>query len=139
MTKTIRGLLLGAALLFGSAPAFAANLSLDGNLQGNCGTVASTGNGTAGTATLNNKCGVITTEALTVSPTASEYTVTLTNSVIAAGDIILFSIANGTNTTGLASATRTTPGTGSATIVFRHLSSANFNGTMLINYFVIKP
>src|SRR6185436_21087181 len=120
MIKTIRGLLLGAALLFGVVPTFAADLALDGNLRGLCGTVTSTGNGTAGTGTLNNKCGVITTESIT-APTASEYTVTLTNSVIAAGDIVLFSVANGTNTTGLAVAARTTPGSGSATFVFRHM------------------
>lgn len=125
-----------AALL--SVPSFATDLPVDGNIRANCSTVSATGNGTAGAATLNNKCGVVTTEALT-APTASEYTLTLTNSVIAAADIVLVSVGNGTNTTGLAAVERVTPAAGSATIVFRQMSTASFNGTMAIRYMVIKP
>ena len=121
-----------------AVPALALDTSFDGNLRGNCGTVTASGNGVASTATLNNKCGVVTTEALT-GPTASEYTLTLTNSAIAAADITMVSLANGTNTTGLGSIERVTQGAGSVVIVIRQMSTASFNGTMLIKYLNIKP
>jgi hypothetical protein len=139
MIKRFLGLVASIGLLASLAmPVHAADLSLDGNLRLNCGTVTATGNGTAGAATLANKCGVVTTEALT-GPTASEYTLTLTNSVIAAADIVLFSVANGTNTTGLMAAERVTPAAGSAVFVVRQMSTASANGTLTIRYFVIKP
>lgn len=133
MKRTLLSLLAGAALLV-SVPAFAANLAVDGNIQGSC----STATATAGAATLANKCGVITTEALT-APAGSIYTLTLTDTVIAATDIILFSVGNGTNTTGLAIQGQATAAAGSATITFRQANATNFNGTMLIQYFVFKP
>lgn len=140
MMKRILGLVASLALMAMIAvPVHAADLSLDGNLRGNCGTATASGNGTAATATLANKCGVITTESLT-GPTASEYTLTLTNTVISTGDIILWSVANGTNTTGLGGAMRATPTAASTgAFVVRQMSSASFNGTLTIRYFVIKP
>jgi hypothetical protein len=125
-------LAIGALLL--AAPALAGDTSLDGNLRGNCGTATAS----AGAATLNNKCGVVTTESLTAL-TASEYTLTLTNSAIAAADITMASLANGSSTTGLASIERVTEAAGSVVIVVRQMSATNFNGTLLIKYLNIKP
>lgn len=53
-----------------------------------------------GAATLNKASGKITSEALTTAAGAS-YTLTLTNSAIAAADTVYVSLANGTNSAGL--------------------------------------
>lgn len=123
-----------AAALLASVPALATDLSIDGFLRGNC----STASATAGAATLANKCGVITTEALT-APASSVYTLTLTNTTIAAADIVLFSVGNGTNTTGLTLQGIATPAAGSVVITFRQATATNYNGTMLVSYFILKP
>ena len=93
---------------------------------------------TGGAATANGSAGKITSEALTTAAAAA-YTLTLTNSVIAAGDIVFASVANGTNTQGIVGVGRVTPGAGSVVITIRNLhASQAFNGTLVISYFVIK-
>ena len=128
---------LAAGFAFAS-PAMALDFSLDGNFRGACSTASASGNGTAATATLANKCGVITTEALT-APTNSEYTLTLTDTVVAAGDIPLVTVGNGSNTTGLAVLARATVSANTLVIVVRQANTTNFNGTLSIRYLVIKP
>lgn len=132
------GSLFGAALLIAALsfaqPARALDLSLDGNIIGSCGTATASG----GAATLANKCGVITSEALT-SLTGSKYTLTLTNTVIAAADILLWSAEDGTNTTGIWGMTKATPAAGSAVFVLTQTTAPNFNGTVKIRYMIIKP
>lgn len=135
MLKKFIGLIAGLALIAAaSLPAFATDLSLDGNLRLQCSTATASG----GAATLANKCGVITTEALT-SLTNSAYTLTLTNTVAAAADIVLWSVDNGTNTTGLPIMGLATAAANSVTITFRQATATNFNGTMKIKYLIIKP
>lgn len=97
-----------------------------------------TASATSGAATLNQPSGIITTESLTTAA-AAEYTLTLTNSKIAATDIVLAAVGNGSSTTG-------TPGIGSATVsdgqviitVSNDAASAAFNGTLKISFVVIK-
>lgn len=93
---------------------------------------------TGGAATLNKPAGVVTSEALTTAAGA-EYTLTLTNSAIAAASVVLVSFANGTNTQGTLALGRVTPGAGSATIRIRnaHASEA-LNGTIKIAFAVIN-
>src|SRR5438477_5435946 len=94
------GRLIGAGLLAMALfvpQAFATDLSLDGNLRLQCGT----GTAASNAVTLNNKCGTITTEALTTG-IGSTYALTLTNSSIAAADVVLVQVGNGTNTGGSA-------------------------------------
>jgi len=140
MMKHFRLGALVAACLALSLPAFALDLSLDGNLRGNCGTATSS----AGAVTLNNKCGVITTEALTTVKD-SEYTLTVTSSSIAAADIVIAMVQNALNTAGEPSITRVTPAAGSVAIVVKNLltgplgTGASFNNTLKISYFTIKP
>ncbi|MFA6267677.1 MAG: hypothetical protein WC670_18415 [Pseudolabrys sp.] len=126
-----------AALLLGS-PVRAADLSLNGNLRGLCGTVTATGNGTAGAATLANKCGVVTTDTLT-TPTSSNYALTLTNTVAAAADLVVWSIDNGSNTTGIPVQATAVVSAGAIVFNVRQSTGTNFNGTLKIKYFVIKP
>src|ERR1035437_3326958 len=105
MMKHFRlGALVAACLAF-SLPAFALDLSLDGTLRGNCGTVAASG----GAATLANKCGVVTSESLSTLKD-SEYPPTLPNPAIAAAALPLVQGENGTNGGGDPAITRVTPG-----------------------------
>lgn len=92
----------------------------------------------AGAATLNKTSGKITSEALTTAGLA-DYTLTLTNSKIAAGDIILCSVANGTNTQGTLAMGPQVCGAGSATIIVHNLNaSVALNGTVVISYAILK-
>lgn len=93
----------------------------------------------AGAATLSKQCGVVTSEAITTAAGAA-YTLTLTNTLIAATSILLVSFANGTNTQGTLELSLVTPGAGSATIVIRntHASQA-LNGTIKISFLVLNP
>lgn len=140
ISKRLSMLALAAALpLLMLAPAAkAADISLDGFLRGQCTTVSATGNGTASTATLNNKCGVVTSDALTI-PTGSNWALTLTNSTVAAADIVLWAVSNGTNTTGIPVMASVNPAAGSVVFNVRQSTGTAFNGTISVRYFVIKP
>ncbi len=97
-----------------------------------------TATATSGAATLNKRSGKITSEALTTAAAAA-YTLTLTNSAIAATDIVLVSVANGTNTQGIVVPGRVTPGNGSVVILIenQHASQA-LNGTLVISFVAFK-
>ena len=104
-------------------------------------TIHSLGSGTAtattGAATLANRFGVITTEALTSVQNAL-YTLTVTNTAVKATDIAMASVANGTNTQGTPMIVRVTPGAGTLVIVVanKHASAEALNGTLKIAYAV---
>ena len=94
---------------------------------------------TAGAATLSALSGKITTEALTTAQNGV-YTLTLTNTQIAAGDMVFASVANGTNTQGSPVVTRIQPAAGSVAILVANLhgSAQALNGTLVISFFVVK-
>jgi hypothetical protein len=93
---------------------------------------------TAGAATLNKSAGVITSEALSTAAGAS-YTLTLTDSQIAAADQVFASVGYGTSTTGTPSVTRITPAAGSVVIIVQNVhASAALNGTIKVAFFVLK-
>src|SRR5690348_4962482 len=96
------------------------------DLSGATGTATAT----SGAATLNKQAGVITTESLTTAQDAS-YTLTITNSRVGTGSIVLASVANGTNTQGTTVVTKVTPAAGSIVIIVtnKHASAQAFNGT----------
>lgn len=98
-----------------------------------------TATASAGAATLSKQSGVITSEALTTAGLAA-YTLTLTNTLVAATSIVLVGITNGTNSAGSPDIGLVTPGAGSATIqvVNRHTAVA-FNGTVVISFLVLNP
>lgn len=100
-------------------------------------TAAATGTTTA-TATLNKSAGVITSAALTTAA-AGTYTLTLTNSAIAAADQVMASVANGTSSTGIPAITTVTPGAGSVVIQVQNIAAAAaLNGTIKIAFVVFK-
>ena len=93
-----------------------------------------TASATAGAATLNKSAGVITSEALTTAAGAT-YTLTLTDSAIAAADQVLASVQLGTATTGTPVVTTVTPAAGSVVIVVQNIhASAAVNGTIKISF-----
>lgn len=97
-----------------------------------------TATATAGAATLNKMSGVITSESLSTAA-GSTYTLTLTNSDIAATDMVFASVAMGTSTTGMPAITTVKPGAGSVVIVVQNIASAAaLNGTIKIAFAVLK-
>lgn len=97
-----------------------------------------TASATAGAATLDRPTGIVTSEAVTTAAAAA-YTLTLTNSKIKATDIVLATIANGTNSAGVPLLSRVTPGNGSVVFVIQNGHAANaFNGTLKVSYAVLS-
>ena len=96
-----------------------------------------TATATAGAATCNSLVGSITSEALTTAA-AAEYTLTVTNDKIAAGDLVFASVD--------ALASAGTPGIGGCTvtagqvvITVTNLHAANaFDDPIKVNFFVVK-
>lgn len=92
----------------------------------------------AGAATLSALQGKITTEALTTAAAAA-YALTLTNDQIAAGDIVLASVAYGTATAGVPVISRVTPAAGSVVIVISNeAGAAALDGTLVVSFVVAK-
>ena len=97
-----------------------------------------TATASAGAATLNKMSGVITSESLTTAAGA-DYTLTLTDSDIAAGDTVVASVGNGSNTGGVPNLASITPGAGSAVIVIQNIhATVALNGTLKIAFAIIK-
>lgn len=100
---------------------------------------AGTASATTGAATLSKQAGVITSESLTTAAGA-DYTLTLTNTLVAATSIVLATVHNGTNSQGVPVLRTVTPGAGSVVIIVRntHASQA-LNGTLKIAFLVLNP
>lgn len=114
----------------------ATGLISGGALQVDTGTKTATA--TAGAATLNKDSGKITSESLTTAA-GSAYTLTITNSAVAAADMVFASVALGTATTGMPVVTRVTPGATSIVIIVQNIhASAALNGTIVISFLVAK-
>lgn len=97
-----------------------------------------TATATAGAATLNKNAGVITSESLTTA-SGAEWTLTLTNSTIAAADQVYASVQNGTNTTAMPYITTVAPAAGSVVIKVRNgHASVALNGTVKVSFLVVK-
>jgi hypothetical protein len=97
-----------------------------------------TATATAGAATLNKTAGVITSESLSTAA-GSIYTLTLTDSAIAATDQVMASVQPGTSTTGTPSITTVDPVAGQLIIKVKNIDASNaFNGTLLISFVALK-
>lgn len=97
-----------------------------------------TASATAGAATLSRYAGVITSESVTTAAQAN-YTLTLTNTLIAAADQVYVSVNNGTNTQGTPVVSTVAPAAGSVVITIKndHASLA-FNGTIKVMFLLVK-
>lgn len=97
-----------------------------------------TASATAGAATLSKPIGTITSEALTTAAAAT-YTLTLTNTLIAATSNVQVTLVNGTNSAGLPVLSTCTPGAGSMVCIVSNLhASAALNGTLKFNFEIVK-
>jgi hypothetical protein len=93
---------------------------------------------TAGAATLDNYSGVVTTEALTTAA-AAVYTLTLTNPKVKATDIVIATVANGTNSAGAPTLQTATPAAGSLVVrIANRDASAAFNGTLAVHFAILR-
>lgn len=114
-------------------------LTATGGITGPIVNTPGTATATAGAATLNTRQGKITTEALTTAQNAN-YTLTVTNSACAAADIVMVSIANGTNSQGLPIVQRVTPAAGSFVVVIANKidTATALNGTLVVSFQIFK-
>lgn len=110
-------------------------LQTAGSLKVDTGTKTATA--AAGAATLNKSSGIVTSEALTTAA-GSDYTLTLTNSTIAAGDVPMVQIdSNGTAGLPMCYSAKCTANT--LTVIVRNThASAAFNAAIKIQYVILK-
>lgn len=94
---------------------------------------------TAGAATCSDYIGLITTEALTTAQNAL-YTLVITNTKVAAGDLCFVTVGNGTNTAGTPVLTKVTTTANTITLLVAnlHASAVAFNGTLKIGFMLVK-
>lgn len=97
------------------------------------------GAATAGAITMNAIIGKVTTEALTTAQN-TDYTLTITNNQVTAADVVVASLAWGTNSQATPVITRVTPGAGTITVIVRNMHSAAtaLDGTLVISFEVTK-
>jgi len=103
---------------------------------GTLGLAGGTVTGASNAATLNASSGKITTESVSTAAGAT-YTETLTNSFIAAADIVMASVT--TTGTGEPVMTKVTPAAGSCVFIVRNNHAATaFNAALVISFTVFK-
>lgn len=96
-----------------------------------------TATATTGAATLSKTAGAVTSEALTTAAGAT-YTLTLTNTKIAAASQVFASVKYGTATAGMPAVTMVTPAAGSVDIIVQNVhASAALDGTIVISFMVL--
>lgn len=98
-----------------------------------------TATATTGAATLSRMAGKVTSESLTTAQNGI-YTLTVTNTLIKATDIVFASVTDGTNTQGTPMIGLITPGSGSVVIevINKHATSEALNGTIVVSFMVVK-
>lgn len=121
-------------------PGFSGTLMVDSRPSVNSGTATASG----GAATLDQPSGTITTESLATA-TPGDYTLTVTNSYVAATSRVMVTVANGSNTQGVPFVGAVTPGAGSFVVKIINPSwgpggaaGQAFNGTLMINFVVFN-
>ena len=100
---------------------------------------STTGTAAAGAVTVTKYAAQITSEALTQAQNAT-YTLTITDTLISATDLVMCSLTNGTNTQGTPMIVRVTPAAGSLVILVKNMHDAAqaLNGTIIINFISFK-
>jgi hypothetical protein len=98
-----------------------------------------TGTTSSSAVTVSDYIGKITTEALTTAQDAKE-TITWTNTMVAAADLVFATLANGSNTQGTPVIQTVTPAAGSVTVVIanKHSTAQSLNGTLKLSFLVVK-
>lgn len=114
------------------------SLAAVNTMTGASSIVAVKANGTeaANAVTASGMAGKITTSSLTTAGGAN-YAITWTNTFIAATNVVLLTIAGGTNTTENITL-KVIPGAGSATLtIYNNTAATALNGTIIISYLVM--
>jgi hypothetical protein len=98
-----------------------------------------TGTTSSSAVTVSDYIGKITTEALTTAQDSKE-TITWTNTLVAAADLVFVTLANGSNTQGTPVIQTVTPAAGSVTVVIanKHSTAQSLNGTLKLSFLVVK-
>lgn len=102
-------------------------------------TVGSPATATAasGAVTLHARKGKVTSEALTTA-TAADYTLTITNKMVRATDMVLASVAYGTTSQGTPVVTRAKCSNGSIQIIVKNDHASNaLNGTIIVSFVIL--
>jgi hypothetical protein len=108
-----------------------------GQIDVDSGTTTAVGTGGTSTATLSKMAGVVTTDAITTAAGAS-HVMTITNTLVAIGDLIMVSKNGGSNTGGTPIFSAVAgAGTITVTIANKHASAA-FAGTEIFSFLVLK-
>lgn len=97
-----------------------------------------TGTCSSNAVTINTPVGKITTESLSTAAGAVQ-AITLTNSSVAAADVVIATVIGGSSSTGIAGISKSVAGSGSCVITLTNTALvAALNGTVIIGYEVIK-
>lgn len=117
------------------------NVTMNGTLTfsagGSINTDSGTGTCSSNAVTISKMAGVITTESLSTAAAGSQ-AITLTNTLIAAGDLVILTKAGGTNTRRNFHV-EAVAGSGSATITIYNTEPTNaLDGTIILNFLVLK-
>jgi len=133
----MKNFFLGIVAAIAIVGTFAAPQAADAQVPYRSAT-GSTVSATAGAATLNAQCGVVTSESITTAAGAT-YTLTLTNNRVTTGTVAAVNLYNGTNTGGTLSVVSIAPTANTLTIIVKntHATTA-FNGTIKFSYCVLN-
>jgi hypothetical protein len=109
------------------------------NFRSGLGVRFTTGTSASAAITLNAQQGAITTEALTTAQNGI-FALTMTNSSIKAGDMVIATVEDGTNTQGTPMIGQIKPAAGSVVIevINKHATAEALNGTLVIRFVVLS-
>lgn len=97
-----------------------------------------TGTEAANAVTMNTMSGILTTSALTLAG-AANYVITVTNSAVSATDIVLVTLAGGTNAATFNISYKAVSGAGSFVLtIYNNTAATALNGTLIFNFLVVK-
>lgn len=98
---------------------------------------SSTGTCVSNAVTISKQAGVVTTEALTTAGGATQ-AIVITNTLVAAGDIVLVQWAGGTNTTKNFTLSAVTTSNTITVTIANNTAATALNGTIIFNFVVFK-
>lgn len=100
------------------------------------GTTTASGTSGTSTATLSKMAGIITTDAITTASGAS-HVMTVTNTLVASGDLVIGWLVGGTNTR-VGVQLECLAGSGSFTATIKNANASAINGTVIFGFLVLK-
>lgn len=110
--------------------------SAGAKIDADSGTTTASGTSGTSTATLSKMAGIITTDAITTASGAS-HVMTVTNTLVASGDLIIGWLVGGTNTR-VGVQLECVAGSGSFTATIKNANASAINGTVIFGFLVLK-